>query len=91
MNQYLRTPSGAFITEGTTIVPDPSEATSNWIVHNGWYTYLGEICKGWYMVRIADGHVEPLTSNTLSTLVVVSEYTVFPIHDNDEQNEGETI
>lgn len=73
--------------EGTTIVPDPNDSTYNWVVHNGWYTYLGEICKGWYMIRTADGHVEPVTSHVLSTLVVVSEYTVFPIQDNNEPND----
>lgn len=90
MTDYILTPNGQLVMEGTAIVAHPEASEDRWIVHNGWYTYLNEISKGWYIVRISDGRVEPLIESTLSNIIVISSDGVLPQPDPSSQeiNEG---
>ena len=44
---------------------------TKWIVHEGWYTYNGKQCHGWYFCEIPSQTILPVNEDDLKTLTIV--------------------
>lgn len=68
---YLETPSGLKLTDGS-IVMLARFGSTKWVVHNGWYTYMGQQYSGWYFCAIPGQTVIPVNEEDLRLLTLVS-------------------
>lgn len=69
---YLETPSGLKLTDGS-IVMLARFGSTKWVVHNGWYTYMGQQYSGWYFASIPANTVIPVNDDDLRLLTLVSD------------------
>lgn len=70
---YIEIPStGAKLFEGA-VVESSKYPVTRWILRNGWYSYQGKNCRGWYISSIPSKSNVPVDFEMLKTLTVVSE------------------
>lgn len=70
---YIEIPStGTKLFEGT-IVASSKYPGTRWILRNGWYSYQGKNCRGWYISSIPSKSNVPVDFEMLETLTVISE------------------
>lgn len=70
---YIEIPStGTKLFEGT-IVASSKYPGTRWILRNGWYSYQGTNCRGWYISSIPSKSNVPVDFEILETLTVISE------------------
>lgn len=70
---YIEIPStGTKLFEGT-IVASSKYPGTRWILRNGWYSYQGKNCRGWYISSIPSKSNVPIDFEMLETLTVISE------------------
>lgn len=51
---------------------------TKWIVHNSWYTYLGQQYNGWYFCSIPSQTIVPMNARDLHGLTIVSNFVPGP-------------
>lgn len=70
---YIEIPStGAKLFEGA-VVESSKYPGTRWILRNGWYSYQGKNCRGWYISSIPSKSNVPVDFEMLKTLTVISE------------------
>ena len=68
---YIETPSGLRLTDGC-IVMLARFGSTKWVVHNGWYTYMGQQYSGWYFASIPAQTIIPVNEEDLRLVTLVS-------------------
>ncbi len=75
---YIEIPStGTKLFEGTVVASSKYPGTQ-WILRNGWYSYQGKNCRGWYISSIPSKSNVPVDFEMLETLTVISEGCCHP-------------
>ena len=70
---YIEIPSTRTKLFEGTIVASSKYPGTQWILRNGWYSYQGTNCRGWYISSIPSKSNLPVDFEILETLTVISE------------------
>lgn len=71
MKQLIVPESGLRLNEGS-IVELPQYDDIKWILRNGWYSYEGDRCQGWYVIAIGDQTILPINEIDLNLITLIS-------------------
>lgn len=71
MSKLVVPGTGLTLTDGTIVMLARYPGTK-WIVHSGWYTYMGQQYQGWYFCSIPAQTVLPVNEEDLRLLTVIS-------------------
>ena len=72
MNRLIVPGTGVVLHDGSIVILNRFPGTK-WIVHNGWYNYMGQQYMGWYFCSIPSQTILPVSDDDLSMLTVVSD------------------
>lgn len=72
MNRLIVPGTSIVLHDGSIVILNRFPGTK-WVVHNGWYNYMGQQYMGWYFCSIPSQTILPVSDDDLLMLTVVSD------------------